>query len=55
MPQVCTMCKVFKEESEFNQIKRNNEVRLEKSCRECNSKKYEEKKGLGVRISTFMD
>ena len=45
MPQVCTMCKVFKDESEFNQIKRNNEMRLAKSySSECNSKKYEEKK-----------
>ena len=56
MPQACTMCWVLKDESEFNQIKRNNEVRLAKSCRECNSKKHEEKnKGLGVIISTFMD
>ena len=44
MPQVCTMCKVLKDESEFNQIKRNNEVRLAKPCRECNLKKYEEKR-----------
>ena len=44
MLQVCTMCKVLKDESEFNQIKRNNEVRLAKSCRECNSKKSEEKR-----------
>ena len=44
MPQACTMCKVLKDESEFNQIKRNNEVRLAKSCRECNSKICEEKK-----------
>ena len=44
MPQVCTMCKVFKDESEFNQMKRKNEVRLVKSCRECNSKKSEEKR-----------
>ena len=44
MPQVCTMCKVLKDESEVNQIKRNNEKRLAKSCREWNSKKYEEKK-----------
>ena len=45
MPQVCTMCKLLKDESEFNQIKRNNEVRLAKSCRECNSKKNQKKKG----------
>ena len=44
MPQVCTICKVLKDESEFNQIKRNNEVRLAKSCRESNSKKSEEKR-----------
>ena len=44
MPQACTICKVLKDESEFNQIKRNNEVRLAKSCRECNLKKYEEKR-----------
>ena len=44
MPQVCTMCKVLKDESEFNQIKKNNEVRLVKPCRECNLKKYEEKR-----------
>ena len=44
MPQACTMCKVLKDESEFNQIKRNNEMRLAKSCRECNSKKSEEKR-----------
>ena len=43
MPQVYTMCKVLKDESEFNQVKRNNEVRLAKSCRQCNSKKYVEK------------
>ena len=50
------MCKVFKDESEFNQIKRNNEVRLAKSCRECNSKKIRrEMEGLGVNISTPMD
>ena len=35
------MCKVLKDESEFNEIKRNNEVRLAKSCKQCNSKKYE--------------
>ena len=45
MPQVCTMCKALKDESEFNQIKRNNEMRLAKSRRECNSKKWTEKKG----------
>ena len=28
------MCKVFKDESEFNQLKRKNEVGLAKSCRE---------------------
>ena len=39
------MCKVLKYESEFSQIKRNNEVRLAKPCRECNLKKYEEKSG----------
>ena len=44
MPQVGIMCKVLKEESEFNQIKRTNEVRLAKLCRECNSKKSEEKR-----------
>ena len=44
MPQVCTMCKVLKDKSEFNQINRNNEVRLAKSCRECNSKKSEGKR-----------
>ena len=44
MPQACTICKVLKDESEFNQIKRTNEVRLAKSCREYNSKKYEEEK-----------
>ena len=44
MRQTCTICKVLKDESEFNQIKRNKEGRLAKSCRECNLKKYEEKK-----------
>ena len=44
MPQACIICKVLKDESEFNQIKRNNEMRLAKSCRECNSKKSEEKR-----------
>ena len=44
MPQACIICKVLKDESEFNQIKRNNEMRLAKSCRECSLKKYEEKK-----------
>ena len=34
MPQVCIMCKMFKDESEFNQIKRSNEVKLAKSYRE---------------------
>ena len=38
------MCKVLKDESEFNQIKRNKQVRWEKSCRECNLKKYEAKR-----------
>ena len=38
------MCKVLKDESEFNQIKRNSEVNLAKPCRECNLKKYEEKR-----------
>ena len=56
MPQVCTMCKILKDESEFNQIKRKSEVRLAKSCRECNLKKSEEKKeGLGVNISAAVD
>ena len=44
MPQACTMCKVLKDESEFNQIKRNKQVRWEKSRRECNLKKYEAKR-----------
>ena len=44
MPQLCTISKVFNDETEFNQIKRNNEVRLAKSCRECNLKKSDEKK-----------
>ena len=44
MSKVYTMCKVLKDESEFNQIKRNNEVRLAKSCRESNFKKSEEKR-----------
>ena len=44
IPQICTISKVLKGESEFNQIKRNNEMRLAKSCRECSLKKYEEKK-----------
>ena len=35
--------KVLKDELEFNQIKRNNKMRLAKLCRECNSKKSEEK------------
>ena len=43
MLQVCTICRVLKDESEFNKIKRNKEVRQAKSCRECNSKKSEEK------------
>ena len=44
MPQVCTMCKVCKDISDFNQIKRNKEVRLANLCRECNLKKPEEKR-----------
>ena len=44
MPQVCTICKALKDESEFNHIKRNYEVRLPKSCRECNFKKSVEKR-----------
>ena len=44
MPQVCIMCKMLKDESEFNQIKRSNEVKLAKSCREWNLKKSEEKR-----------
>ena len=44
MPQVCTMCTVFKNEPEFDQIKRKNEVRLAKSCSDYNFKKYEEKR-----------
>ena len=43
MRQTCAICKVLKDESGFNQIERNNEVRLAKSCRECNLKKYGEK------------
>ena len=34
----------FKDKSKFHQIERNKEVRLAKSCKECNLKKYEEKK-----------
>ena len=52
MPQVFTMCNAFKDESEFNHIKRKDEVRLAKSCRECDLRKSEEKEGLGVNIST---
>ena len=44
MPEARTICKVLKDKSEFNQIKRNNEVTLAQSCRECNSKKIEEKR-----------
>ena len=44
MLQVCTICKVLKDESEFNQIKRKYEVRLTKSFRDCNFKKSEEKR-----------
>ena len=38
------MCKVLKGKSEFNQIKKTNEVSLAKPCRECNLQKYEEKR-----------
>ena len=38
------MRRVLKDESEFNQIKRNKQVRWEKPCRECNLKKYEAKR-----------
>ena len=44
MPRLCTISKVLNYESEFNQIKRNNEVRLAKSCRECNLKKSNKKR-----------
>ena len=44
MPQVFTMCNAFKDESEFNHIKRKDEVRLAKSCRECDLRKSEEKR-----------
>ena len=54
MPQACTICKVLKDKSEFNQIKRNNEVRIAKSCRECNSKKYEEKRKALVSAYQYL-
>ena len=44
MLQECTICKVVKNESEFSWLNRNKGVQLAKSWRECNSKKYEEKK-----------
>ena len=44
MTQACTTCEVLKDKLEFNQIKRNNEVRLENSCKESNLTKYEEKR-----------
>ena len=44
MTQACTTYEFLKDKSEFNQIKRNNDVRLEKSCKESNLKKYEEKR-----------
>ena len=43
MPQECNICKVIKDESEFSWLNRNKGVQGSKSCRECNSKKYEEK------------
>ena len=44
MPQECTTSKIIKDESEFSWLNRNRGVQLAKSCRKCNSKKYEEKK-----------
>ena len=44
MTQACSTYEFLKDKSEFNQIKRNNDVRLEKSCKESNLKKYEEKR-----------
>ena len=44
MPQICTIYKIVKDESKFNQIERNKEVRPTKSCNKCNSKKSEEKR-----------
>ena len=44
MLQVCIICKVLKDESEFNQIKRKYKVRLAKSFRDCSFKKSEEKR-----------
>ena len=50
------MCKVLQDESEFDQIKRNNEVGLAESCTECNLKKFRRKKeGPGVNMSTPVD
>ena len=44
MPQIGTICKIVKGESKFNHIERNKDVRPAKSCKECNSKKCEEKR-----------
>ena len=57
MPQICTIYKIVKDESKFNQIERNKEVRPTKSSKECNSKNQKKKGRLWSQynISTFVD
>ena len=44
MPQIGTICKIVKGELKFNHIERNKDLRPAKSCKECKSKKSEEKR-----------
>lgn len=44
MSQICTICEIIKDKSEVNQLKRNKEVRLTKSSKDCNLEMYENKK-----------
>ena len=44
MPQKFAICKIIKDESELNQLRRNKEVGLAKSCKECNLVVYGSKK-----------
>ena len=46
MPQKCTVRKIIKGESEFNRLsrKKDKEVGLAKSCKECNFETYGNKK-----------
>ena len=55
MPRKCTICKIIKDESKFNEpkINKDKEVGLTKSCKKCNLEINGDKKR--VDISEFVD